>query len=179
MNSFERMKANEAATSINDFHEVFICDYAAGILRWKYSVGRRIRAGGVAGYITSKGYLQVQLHYRVHRVHRVIWAMRHGAWPQCQIDHIDENKSNNSIGNLRQCTNGENQQNITKARRGSRSGVRGVCWITRDKKWRAHIVINGERKHLGAFDSLLDAVAARRRAEREYFGAFAPNRTEN
>ncbi|WBK39668.1 hypothetical protein [Xanthomonas phage L522] len=102
-------------------------DPATGELRWKVARGRHgnaCKAGSVAGSVNSRGYIQVGVHGRLYQAHRLAWLLHHGAWPSQQIDHIDRDRTNNRIDNLRECSNSENQQNVGK-RSDNKSGVQG------------------------------------------------------
>jgi hypothetical protein len=88
-------------------------------------------------------------------------------------DHIDRNPFNNRRNNLRQCTHQENCWNRGAHKDGS-SGVAGVSWTKKDKKWRAYITVDKKQIHLGYFDDKHDAIKARLVAEQKYFKEFAP-----
>lgn len=90
-----------------------------------------------------------------------------------EVDHIDLNPLNNLRNNLRLATHQENQRN-QGLQSNSSSGATGVNLIARSGKWRAYIKINGRQIWLGSHDRFEDAVEARRKAEREYFGEFTP-----
>ena len=107
--------------------------------------------------------------------HRVIWAIKTGAWPTGEIDHIDGQKDNNVFSNLRIATRTENLRN-TRSRSTSTSQYLGVCWDTRNRKWLAQIVVCKKTKSLGRFRSEIDAAKAYDAAAVKYFGEFAnPN----
>lgn len=112
----------------------------------------------------GKGYLVGGIFGRTHLAHRVIWALVHGEWPTNQIDHINGNRADNRIENLRAATAQENAQN-TKLPADNTSGVIGVSWRKRDSKWHASIKANGQAIFLGYFECFEDAVAARKAAE--------------
>ena len=86
-----------------------------------------------------------------------------------EADHIDRRVWNNSRSNLRRATHKENSRNRSKHKNNT-SGVTGVFWDKRAQKWRAHIT----SKHLGLFVTKEAAIEARKRAERQKFGEFAP-----
>ena len=98
--------------------------------------------------------------------HRVIWAMVHGEWPD-HIDHINHNKSDNRISNLRSVTHQENHMNRSIGKSNT-SGHVGVVWHKKSNKWGAKIVVNGKSKHLGLFTDISDAIAVRAAANIEY-----------
>lgn len=90
-------------------------------------------------------------------------------------DHADRNPLNNRKYNLRKATFIENSQNST-IRKDNKSGFTGIYWIEKIKKWEAYIEINKKRKYLGYFIDKEDAILARLKAEKEYYGEFAPQR---
>lgn len=107
--------------------------------------------------------------------HRVIWKMVHGVEANV-IDHIDGDPSNNRIGNLRSVTQMQNGQN-ERMRKNNTSGVMGVCWDSRRKRWHTRINLNYRHIHVGYFDTFDEAVAARKAAEVQY--GFHPNHGRN
>ncbi len=122
------------------------------------------RAGSVCGGLNGWGYVQFQYQGQTYKAHRVIWLCIHGCWPG-ELDHINGNRADNRIENLREVTRQENLRN-QKVRINSSTGVMGV---TRDgKKWRARIRVNGKFIHLGYFDAMEGAVAARKAADIKY-----------
>lgn len=90
-------------------------------------------------------------------------------------DHIDRNELNNRKSNLRPCTALENSRNKSLLK-SNKSGVAGVWWDPKRSKWEVSIVIKRIKKHLGRFDDKEEATIARLKAEKEYFGEFAPQR---
>jgi hypothetical protein len=99
--------------------------------------------------------------------HRVAWTIIHGEWPLGEIDHINGDKLDNRIANLRDVTREENLHNQPR-RVTNTSGVTGVFWNARSKNWRAYICINSRLTHIGYFKNFDDAVAARKEAERRH-----------
>ena len=88
------------------------------------------------------------------------------------VDHINHDKLNNRKSNLREATAAQNGMNKELLFRNT-SGVTGVDWMPKIKKWRARIKANGQEIHLGVFDKFDDAVKARKQAEEKYFGEFS------
>ncbi|MEC1778419.1 HNH endonuclease [Schinkia azotoformans] len=85
------------------------------------------------------------------------------------VDHINGNTLNNTDENIRVCTVGQNNQNLTKLRKDNKAGFRGVSWNSRHGKWYSSIKLNGKTKHLGSFDNKDDAIKVRVEAEKKYF----------
>lgn len=117
---------------------------------------------------TCDGYLHGNIHNRRVKAHRVAWLVVHGEWPDGQIDHINGDRSDNRISNLRVVSDAENKRNA-KLYSTNKTGVPGVSWDRARGKWQAQCL----RKPLGRFDTFEEAVAARREAERA--GNFHPN----
>lgn len=113
---------------------------------------------------TGDGYRQGSIFNKMFKAHRVIWAMEYGAWPEDQIDHINGDKTDNRLFNLRDVTSRENSQNV-KRRSDNTSGVVGVYWDRNRGKWLAQIRFDGKQKHLGYFDTLDEAREMRAFAE--------------
>ena len=93
------------------------------------------------------------------------------------VDHINHNKADNRMSNLRICEWADNTRN-RKAPKNSKTGITGVTWHKHSSKWQARITINGKRINLGVFDNIEDARQARLKAELEYFGEFSINYEE-
>lgn len=135
-------------------------DKTTGILRWKITTGR-VSAGEIAGSLDHYGYRQVRCLGRNYKAHRVIWLMVTGAWPQCQIDHMNQVKDDNRWANLRDVDGKVNSRN-TAAR--GRSGVKGVC--SSGLKWTATIQRGQVRRYLGTFETREAAYSARLHAKK-------------
>jgi hypothetical protein len=112
---------------------------------------------GTIPKVKGNGYLNIGLDYNVYRAHRLAWLYVHGSWPDGQIDHINGDKLDNRISNLRVATTSQNKQNMRKARSDSRSGLIGATWYSKYGKWRAAIQVDGKKRHLGYFDTAEEA----------------------
>jgi hypothetical protein len=133
-------------------HEMF--DYRDGNLYRKISLGRT-KAGDKVGFVNDKGYVAVNIDKQCIVLHRIIWMMQHGEMPVL-IDHIDGDRQNNRIENLRLANRFGNAQN-KKLHRNNTSGVKGVYWHKQTCKWKASIVANGKIYHLGLHLSIQEA----------------------
>jgi len=120
-----------------------------------------------AGGINGCGYILLGLLGRKFFAHRVAWTIHHGAWPADQIDHINGDKEDNRLVNLREATSQENLKN-QKMPCNNTSGVMGVYWHKPTANWRARIMVGRKYISLGYFDDFEDAAAARAKAEIEY-----------
>ncbi len=156
-----KSKDKENMLTYETAHKTFTYDEGSGSLIWavspKYS---SISVGDKAECRDHAGYLRVMVSGVRVLVHRLVWMMYYGSWPKNFIDHINGIKTDNRICNLRDCTQQQNCQNRTVARRGCRSGVRGVSKNTEDGKWVARVCVRGVNHYLGSFDSVADASLA-------------------
>lgn len=122
-------------------------------------------AGKKVGTLSRYGYLVTCIHDKQVKVHRVAYALHYGGWPKGQIDHINRDRTDNRIANLRDVSARENALNRNKSRR-NKSGVVGVC-RSQYGTFIAYISTPTERKHLGTFKCFGAALKVRRAAETE------------
>ena len=106
--------------------------------------------------------------------HRVAWALHYGKWPDGHIDHINGDRADNRIENLRDVLHHDNMRNMAATRLNT-SGQVGVRWNKKDKRWHARIGGGGGKsfKHIGVYKTFDEAVAARKQAEIEM--GYHPN----
>jgi hypothetical protein len=129
--------------------------------------------------LNSNGYKFVTLHCngkkKMMRIHRLIAIhyIPNDENKQC-VDHIDNNRTNNKLSNLRWCTNQQNNMNQSISKN-NKSGAKGVTFYKRTNKWEVKIMINGKHIHLGYFTEINDAIEARRKKAKELFGEFINN----
>jgi hypothetical protein len=134
-----------------------------GLLFWNID-SVKIKKGAIAGGLAN-GYIQIKYKQKKYFAHRLIWCHVHGEWPKQFIDHIDGNKSNNRIENLRDVSNTINQHNHHSLRPDNRTGVRGVLFRKRDSAYIVQIRVFGKNKYVGYYKNLADAINARAQAE--------------
>ena len=145
-------------------------DYQDGKLIWKVRTSNRVRIGDEAGYKSPAGYMQVSVDKKLQFVHRIIFLWHHGFLPEF-IDHIDCDRTNNRIINLRQATKVQNGQN-RGAPAHNKSGYKGVS-RHKNASWRARIKVGGKEIGLGYFSTIEDAAKAYEKAANEMHGEFA------
>lgn len=139
--------------------ELLAYDPETGSFTWR--VGRKgTKAGAVAGVISNcLGYRLIGVLCQRHYAHRLAWLLTHGEWPQHQIDHINGDRADNRIINLRCATHLENQQN-RHAPKANKHGHAGVFFHPPTGKYVAKIKVMRKRHHLGSFDTPAEAGAA-------------------
>lgn len=146
-------------------------NYKDGILYWKINKAQCIQIGDKAGsFNKNNGYYSIKINYKLYLNHRIIFLYHHGYIPEF-LDHIDQNRLNNNIENLRSATKRENAQN--RIDKNSSSIYKGVFWDKKVNKWKSQIQINGKKKYLGSFNDEKAAAFIYNVYARGYFGKFA------
>ena len=142
-----------------------VLDYEVktGIFTWRVHT-RNTKVGQQAGTLKARGYVVISIGRKLTAAHRLAWLFYYGVWPTFGIDHINGNRSDNRICNLRDFPQSYNLQNQRQARKDSKSGFLGVS--PNRSKWAASIHINGVKTHLGTFDSMEEAHLAYLSAKR-------------
>ena len=142
-------------------------DPESGVIRWINSPAGWIEGGAEAGSIhKASGYRHIGLGGKKYRAHRLAWLLHHRQWPTAEIDHINGDRLDNRMANLRLATYAQNQQNRSRDKR-NKSGFTGVSWDRGTQKWRAKICIDRRQVHLGVFDTAEEAAAAYAAAKAE------------
>jgi len=140
-------------------HTALSYDPESGLFSWAER-RRNVKVGDPAGGINRKGYLYIGFANTSYRANRLAWFYVHGVWPSGQIDHINGDRTDNRIANLRDVSGAANQQNRRVGNRNSSSRLLGVSWHAGSRKWRAQISVGHSTRHVGMFDSEEAAHAA-------------------
>ncbi len=158
-----------------------LLDYDAdsGILTWKYrprlvdkaKAWNRRYSGTAITSLNGHGYVQLSIHKRKFEAHRIVWLWIHGKLPDGNIDHINGDKTDNRISNLREASVSQNAWNMRKKKE---SGLRGASIHTQTGRWQSHLCLNGEHVFLGLFGSEAEAHEAYKRASIKYHGEYSP-----
>jgi len=152
--------------------ELLECDTETGLFKWKIRRSNHCARGWFGGADHGDGYKVIRINNQLYRSHRIIWLMTHKMWPKNQIDHIDNDVSNNKISNLREATGCQNKQN-RKINKNTTSQIKGIMQNPYTKKWIARVSVNGKRKNLGHFHWLHHAKEAIEKFRVEHHGEFA------
>lgn len=154
--------------AVDRLRELFTYDSVAGTFTSNAS-------GKAVGFFNARGYVRLYVKGTLHYAHRIAWAMHYGTWPDVKagIDHIDGNKANNAISNLRVATASQNLHNVRRGAANT-SGVKGVYWWPQRKKWRVRLTVRGKIHSLGLFACIGVAAKTHREAALRLQGDFAP-----
>jgi hypothetical protein len=155
------VNTDDFAPEIRRFLELF--EYRNGDLYRKHG-----QFAGKAGTLHHTGYTQVKVGKKNYRAHRIIFAMHHGYFPD-YVDHIDGNRLNNRIENLREATNQQNQYNVGLISR-NKSGAKNVVWDR--NRWKVYMRINKKMTHIGAFEDFELAELVATEARNKFHGEF-------
>lgn len=132
-----------------------------GIFTWR-KPGKGVRVGAVAGYFRSGGYVTIKLKQEHYQAHRLAWFYVHGTWPIKMVDHVDRDRHNNRISNLREATCKQNIENA-KIPVTNTTGYRGVFYLPNrypNKPYVAKICHHGKCIHVGNYKSAEEASSA-------------------
>lgn len=146
-----------------------------GLFFWKVTRGRSAKAGDVAGVVSDTGHLQIKVSQRSFKAHRLAWAFQCGLHPDGEIDHINGDRRDNRLANLRLVDRQGNSNNITIVSKRSTTGLLGVRFDKRRNHFGAAITRDGKWRHLGMFRTA-EAAHAAYLAARADEDASAPER---
>jgi len=141
-----------------------------------YGYGGVIQIGDEVGTLKD-GYVQLGHHGTVYRAHILAWVWQTGSLPPKgkELDHENKIRNDNRMDNLRLLTRGANNLNHNGPRIDSTTGARGVYRGSRGKAWFARITVDGKIIHLGTFQTIEEAIAARKAAEVKFWNTMRTN----
>lgn len=147
--------------------EVLRYEPETGIFYWKIRTSNRVKLGAEAGsrVDADRAYIRIAVDGVLYYAHRLAWFYVYGEWPSKDVDHINGDKADNRISNLRDVARSTNMENWRNVVRNTKAGLLGV---TRDKtKYVAAIHCAGKAKRLGSFDTPEEAHKAYLDAKRK------------
>jgi hypothetical protein len=159
-------KRKRPLPTLERVREFFDYQSISGEFVYKISPNPRILAGSKAGTVTN-GYRYIKIDETCIPAHRLVWFYNYGVWPKNGLDHINNNKLDNRLENLRDASSSVNTFNKGRMRNNT-SGIVGVYQV-KYGKWHARISVGGTVILLGNYDNVRDAYAARLKAERKYY----------
>jgi hypothetical protein len=128
--------------------------------------------GRGAGSLHTLGYIHIYVDGKAYKAHRLAWFYVHGEWPLQDIDHMNGDRADNRIANLRDVSRSSNAENRHHAREGHALGLLGVVWRKRNKKYEARIHVGGKYLYLGLFHTKEEAHAVYLAAKRKHHAAY-------
>jgi hypothetical protein len=140
-------------------------------LSWKKSKFPK-KVGAMAGAIKSDGYWRIVVGGKTLLAHRIVWFLHHNRFPMADLDHVDNNKLNNRIENLREATRSQNNMNTSPTKRNT-SGAKNVSFHKRQKKWEVRVQVNRKMINFGYCDDLELAELVAIEAREKYHGNYA------
>lgn len=169
-----------AKLDLNQLRELLDCDPATGLLTWKGRSAAFFTKPGLADGWNARwagkpalasghvdGYRWGSIFGKLYLAHRVVFLFANGEWPQGQVDHINGDRADNRIENLRDVTPSGNARNQAICKINT-SGFTGVAFHKKSQRWVAYIRVNGKRQHIGMFGCKTAAIFARIKANRQH-----------
>ena len=151
--------------------EVVTFDDTTGIFIRKLKAKRAV-IGRTLGYKKSNGYIALSIDGQKYFAHRLAWLYVYGEFPKNDIDHIDGNRTNNKIENLRDVPRTENLQNIKIAKSHNKStGILGA-YLHTSGKFMSRIKVNKKDIYLGLFESAEQANQAYLKAKQQFHKGY-------
>jgi len=160
--------------------EKYLYDAKTGLVTFRTTEGRK--AGRVTGNSKDGGgypvfFVTLPSGRRQLKVHLVGWLLTYGVWPDHEVDHKDEDKSNNCLDNLRRATGSQNRANIRKYKtwggKPTSSQYKGVSWIKDKSQWMAYIRVDKKLIKLGHYDDEILAAKAYDTAAQAYHSDYS------
>jgi hypothetical protein len=144
----------EDCATFDRANELLRYEPETGLFYWKVSLNNKAKAGTEAGTLHSKSYIKIKIDGKKYRAHRVAHLLMTGHWPEGNPEHENRIRHDNRWENIKDLAtvyeNGGNQGRQSN----NRSGLKGVLWYKKTKKWLAHIGCFGKQIHLGYFEDL-------------------------
>lgn len=146
-------------------------DPNTGDLTWINSPAKRVKVGDKVSHVGSDGYISLQFQGTRYKAHRVAWFLHYGIWPEGDLDHINNDRTDNRICNLRTCTRQDNLRNMSK-QPNKTSKFKGVS-RRKNGLFESYYSFGNKKHSLGLFSSELEAGLAYNYAAETFFGSFA------
>jgi len=168
-----------AEMKINDIESIKkLLNYnpSTGVFTWRVNRKGKVKQGDVAGTMTNNGYISITANMQRCLAHRLAFMFVYGRVP-FEIDHINHDKTDNRLENLREVRRSDNNKNLSLPSH-NKSGVIGVCWLNKRKSWLAFIHVDNKMVSLGETKCFDKAVEKRKQAE-IYYGFHENHGQEN
>lgn len=165
-----RLKLKEESLKHERLLELLEYTPETGIFVWKKTFSNA-KQGQEAGWVVWNKYKKIAIDSKEYMAHRLAWFYINKEWPKEDLDHIDGNRQNNTISNLREASRSQNLQNKRKQSNNS-SGFIGVSYNKKLNKWDARLCVFGKQICLGLFRTAEEASKAYEDASSKYFGEY-------
>lgn len=159
------MCKSDCKLTVERLRQVLRFDDKTGEFFWTHRKTHKNKLGKQASIVRSHGYMSICIDSVYYYTHRLAWMYVYGEMPKI-IDHINGNKQDNRISNLRSVDQKTNVENVLKPRKHNKSGVLGA--LKSKDKFQSRIRVDGKYIYLGRFDSKDDAHEAYLQAKRKY-----------
>lgn len=147
-------------------------EFLKSIVEYDKETGLFAKKNGAKFGFEDAGYLRAEINGKPYYLHRLAWLYEYGSFPKGHIDHINGDKTDNRICNLREATRSQNLCNVAKTKRNT-SGIKNVSFHKESKKWRVVVSVNGKNKSFGLYDDIELAELVSIEAKNKYHGDFA------
>lgn len=150
---------NDPELTQQKLHSLLDYDEETGLFLWrKRDWPAHQWSGRKAGSSDAAGYMNIKLLGRTYKSHRLAWLYVHGSWPDCEIDHINGDRGDNRIRNLRDVDRAENLQGL-RLYANNATGMRGVFHCKTRNRYRARVTKNGKQRYYGSYRTAEEASA--------------------
>lgn len=144
--------------TVERLKELLNYDPETGVFTWKINKGRSLK-GSEAGSVKHHGYRRIVLDGKRLYAHRLAWLITYGVWPSHSVDHINRQRDDNRIANLRDLPIQHNVWNQPEKRSNNTSGYPGVSALPTGR-YIAHIRVDFKKRSLGTYSTAEEAAAA-------------------
>jgi hypothetical protein len=162
VNTFDKRKQNETETLLKDIQYFFEYDHDSGKVFHKNPKHSYLKGKEAGSFCSFHGYITLSVHRKQYKAHRIIWALYYGEFADGHIDHIDGNKSNNKITNLRCVDHSTNMGNQIRPQKGNKLGIKNI-YIRHKPKFMYRLCLSDKNIPIidKGFKRLKEAIKAR------------------
>lgn len=157
--------------SAEDARQLVSYDPETGAISWRVKVASHTKVGAAVSTQRYDGYRLIRIRNVLYRQHRLAWLLTYGRWPEGDIDHINGDRSDNRLCNLREATRSQNLMNTV--RRKNKTGFKGVSYHSLSGRYSAAVYVNKKKVSLGYYRTAEEAYEAYCVAAEKHYKDFA------